>query len=72
MHMPKTETTPAQELANLADLIENTPNNRHLIAKAVRMVATAMKPCEDCGKEAPPTAGHSEVIDPADNPEAGA
>lgn len=69
--MPKTETTPAQELANLADLIENTPNNRHLIAKAVRLVAEQMVPCEDCGKE-PPTAGHSGVIDPADNPEAGA
>jgi len=63
---------PHEELANLADLIENTPNNRHLIAKALRMVATAMEPCEDCGQKAPPTAGHSGVIDPADNPETGA
>lgn len=70
--MPKTETTPAQELAKLADQIENTPNNRHLIAQAVRLVATAMEPCEDCGQKAQPTAGHSAVIDPADNPETGA
>lgn len=56
----------AAGLLTIADQIENQPNAREAIATGFRLVALAMSPCEDCGRQVAP------VIHPDDNPETGA
>lgn len=43
----------------------STSGRLDLIAEALLVIADAMEPCEDCGRK-------PAVIDPVDNPEAGA
>lgn len=56
----------AAGLLTIADQIEGNPNAREAIATGFRLVALAMQPCEDCGREPSP------VIHPDDNPANGA
>lgn len=58
----------AEQLRALARKIEDQPSAREAIAAGFRLVADAMegKPCEDCASQ------QGQVLDPADNPEAGA
>lgn len=58
--MDKTTTT-ALRLIELAEIIENNPQARESVAEGFRLIAEAMKPCEDC-RRAPPIEQHSEGV----------
>lgn len=67
--MSKIEKTGAA-LRVLAEEVRQNVYAREAIAKALELIACAMSPCEgceDCG-----STQQAAVIDPADNPEAGA
>lgn len=68
MNETTTTATTAEQLRDLAGVIESNPQARNAIGAGFRLIADAMDrpPCEDCGST------QGQALDPADNPETGA
>lgn len=58
------------KLRELATVIRHTTANNEAIASAFELIADAMEPCIDCGKEPEPD-GLDNVIHILDNPATG-